>query len=191
MNKNDIQNKRKTCGELTLDAFLKLPRRAQFLFFEDMENYDMSEYDKNPYIKYSFNSAFFTEECKSPIEQILLFALCSKGLDYNFIPTFECQYEIVSAKGVRYYSDIAIISTDEDDGENVIVLVECDGHEFHAKTKAQVRRDNERDYNLKMSGYDVLHYSGSQIYEDPFKCAKEILDYCEAKVNKGYGHKMD
>ena len=186
MDGNNNQTKRKSCGERTLEAFLKLPRRAQVLFFENMENYDMDNYDKNPYIRYSFGNAFFTEECKSPIEQILLFALCSMYLEYSFLPIYECQREIVSASGKNYFADIAVVY--EGKGvEDILVLVECDGHEFHAKTKAQVRRDNERDYDLKMSGYDVLHYSGSQIYDDPFKCAKEILDFCNAKVERDYG----
>jgi hypothetical protein len=33
-----------------------------------------------------------------------------------------------------------------------------------------------------MAGYDVLHYSGSQIFNDPIKCANEIYDYITIKT---------
>lgn len=32
-----------------------------------------------------------------------------------------------------------------------------------------------------VKGYDILRFSGSQIYENPFKCANDIFDYLLAK----------
>lgn len=45
----------------------------------------------------------------------------------------------------------------EDVGEGVVVyrwqvVVECDGHEFHERTKAQAARDRERDRGLQGIG---------------------------------------
>ena len=62
------------------------------------------------------------------------------------------------------------------------LVIECDGHEFHKLTKEQVKHDNERDFNLKDCGYDVIHFSGSQIYENPWKCADEVCRYLTQKV---------
>ena len=62
------------------------------------------------------------------------------------------------------------------------MVIECDGHDFHKLTKSRVSHDNQRDYDLKIAGYDVLHFSGSQIYSDPYKCAKEVYEYIKSKV---------
>lgn len=62
-------------------------------------------------------------------------------------------------------------------------MIECDGHEFHEKTKEQVIYDNEREYKLKSAGYDVLHFSGSEIYNNPYECAEKTLNYI-SKNNK-------
>ena len=176
MNKQYIQE--------MLDNFLKLPRRAQELFFEDLDN-DLNliinnKKSKDMFIAYLLNDAFNTNGCKSPIEQILYMAMkLTCGCHYF---DFEPQKEIIADSGKKYYADFAIYSTDESSYYDIVLLVECDGHEYHEKTKAQVRRDNEREYDLRMSGYDILHFSGSQIYADPFKCANEIIAYCEKKV---------
>ena len=165
--------------EITLDDFLNLPRRAQLFFFEDLETSMIS--GKDNYYNYSVSDAFNTENCKSPIEQILSMALSVYSNSRRF--EFECQKEIRTKSGKHYFADFAMLFYDEElDDFKIVVLVECDGHEFHEKTKAQVKNRNERDYDLKMDGYDILHFSGSQIYEDPFACAKEIYDYCENKM---------
>ena len=35
------------------------------------------------------------------------------------------------------------------------ILIECDGYEFHQKTKKQVENDNKREYDIKMLGYNI------------------------------------
>ena len=57
------------------------------------------------------------------------------------------------------------------------LVIECDGHDFHEKTKAQASKDKERDRILQKCGYPVFRYSGSVIYKDPTRCANECLDY--------------
>lgn len=54
------------------------------------------------------------------------------------------------------------------------VVVECDGHEFHEKTKRQAQRDKARDRYLQSHGYKVLRFTGSEIWTDPRKCALEV-----------------
>lgn len=178
--------KKRTCGEIVLDEFLSLPRRAQAMFFEVMENGTVdtavSGEDINPYYQFSMSSAFDTDGCNSPIEKIMRMALNISAFKHGFL--IENQYEITSVSGKKYRADFAIIHLDEEDNENVIVLVECDGHEYHNKTKIQVKRDNERDMDIKLSGYEVLHFSGSQIYENPFKCAEDVSKYYLSKVKK-------
>jgi very-short-patch-repair endonuclease len=62
------------------------------------------------------------------------------------------------------------------------IVVECDGHDFHEKTKEQAQKDKERDRTLQSCGYPVFRFSGSEIWEDPFKCAKATLDFLNSKL---------
>lgn len=59
------------------------------------------------------------------------------------------------------------------------LIVECDGHEFHEKTKEQAQKDKSRDRELKKLDYKVFHYTGSEIWNDAFKCASEVLEDLE------------
>lgn len=57
------------------------------------------------------------------------------------------------------------------------VVVELDGHDFHEKTREQVARDKARDRYLVMQGYQLLRYSGSEVYRDPLAVAWQVMDY--------------
>lgn len=50
------------------------------------------------------------------------------------------------------------------------LVVECDGHNFHEKTRAQAAADKARDRFLLGQGYPVLRFSGAEVYRDPFTC---------------------
>ncbi|WP_431858685.1 endonuclease domain-containing protein [Azospirillum sp.] len=62
------------------------------------------------------------------------------------------------------------------------VVVECDGHDFHEKTKEQAKRDKRRDRDLQKQGYSVLRFTGSEIFIDPEGCVREIFEHL-AKPN--------
>lgn len=53
-----------------------------------------------------------------------------------------------------------------------MVAIEVDGHEYH-KTKEQRARDAKRDRHLAKCGWTVIRFTGSEVYEDSAKCAKE------------------
>lgn len=55
------------------------------------------------------------------------------------------------------------------------VVVECDGHQFHQKTKEQVARDRTRDRFLSTQYGRVIRFTGSEIFRDPAKCALEAV----------------
>ena len=145
------------------------------------------------YKKCIFDSSIFefSNECKSQIEKIFFVAfrivenlrinemqdIC---FGFHVIP----QFAIVCDKHI-YYADFMIIFenfTDPNNGYSLII--ECDGHDFHEKTKEQVKRDNERTYALKKHGEDILRFSGSQIYNDPIKCANDVFDYILTKAKE-------
>ena len=55
------------------------------------------------------------------------------------------------------------------------MVIECDGHDFHDRTKAQASRDRARDRNLQSFGFLVYRYTGQDIWNDVFKHASEAL----------------
>ena len=55
------------------------------------------------------------------------------------------------------------------------IVVECDGHDFHERTKEQAARDKARDRYMQSEGYKVLRFTGSEIYKDADSCAQEII----------------
>ena len=56
------------------------------------------------------------------------------------------------------------------------IVVECDGHDFHEKTKAQAAHDRARDRYMQGLGYRVYRYTGSEIWKDVQKCVQEIAN---------------
>lgn len=63
------------------------------------------------------------------------------------------------------------------------LIIECDGHNFHERTKEQAARDRARDRAATLSEMPVMRFTGSEIYRDPMGCAEQIMDY----TLKGWG----
>ena len=59
------------------------------------------------------------------------------------------------------------------------LVVECDGHDFHERTKEQAKRDRDRDRRLQDAGHRVYRFTGSEIYRNAFGCAKQVLKWAE------------
>lgn len=54
-----------------------------------------------------------------------------------------------------------------------LVVVECDGHDFHERTKEQARRDRERDRWMAERGLKLFRFTGQELYEDAAACAAQ------------------
>ncbi len=54
------------------------------------------------------------------------------------------------------------------------LAVECDGHEFHEKTKQQATRDKARDRELLIRGIPSMRFTGSEVWKDPYACVVQI-----------------
>lgn len=115
---------------------------------------------------------------ESPIERVMLEALLAygivhhnklpwlpdmlpRGATWKITPQFQC---------APYRLDFML----EDLEYDVKVAIECDGHDFHERTKEQAARDRARDRELQSRGYLVLRFTGSELYRDPWKCADEV-----------------
>lgn len=74
--------------------------------------------------------------------------------------------------------------------ETIRIAVECDGHDYHEKTKAQASRDKRRDRYLQREGYYVFRFTGSDIFNDPKGCAREVIgivmDWISTRANEAY-----
>jgi very-short-patch-repair endonuclease len=93
--------------------------------------------------------------------------------------TIRCQPQVTEAIRV----DFSIL----DRHQNVLVLVECDGRDFHHATRSQIDRDRQRDAQLAARGICVLRFPGTQIHNDPFQCVLETVERLDqlAEQQKG------
>ena len=73
--------------------------------------------------------------------------------------------------GGKFRLDFAII----DAATDTFVAVECDGHEFHERTKEQAQHDKARDRALTADGWRVLRFTGSEVWADPQARVREIV----------------
>lgn len=62
------------------------------------------------------------------------------------------------------------------------LIVECDGHDFHERTKEQAARDRSRDRRYVESGYDVFRFTGSELWADPLGCAVQVYEWAARGV---------
>ena len=167
-------------GERDASEFRSLPERAQEIWFQycDVAIKNKQLYD----LIFIHIKGLDYSECKSPIEVIFNFAfdliIFSQG--YMGMCLFP-QYKVTYGRK-RYYLDFVFLASDIEDifdieNPNFKLAIECDGHNFHEKTKEQVISDNNKDYAVQMLGFDILRFSGSQIYKEPFQCAEKTLKY--------------
>jgi very-short-patch-repair endonuclease len=58
----------------------------------------------------------------------------------------------------------------------IVLVVECDGHEFHERTPGQAERDRSRDREAQLRGLRILRFTGREIWRDAAACAKQVDD---------------
>ena len=179
MNRNIYQGYEDT--ELYLELFLESPKKVQQLLMMPLA------------IEAFYPNFWNDESIKSPIEQIFItaFEIYCKYNNKENIYLFSQSEVICNEK--RYYIDFEfkaddylsqLLLGDKIKNLNFKLAIECDGYAFHQKTKEQVQKDNEREYDLKMAGYEVLRFSGTQIYNNPLKCAEDTYNYIMKKIEE-------
>ncbi len=126
--------------------------------------------------------------CESPIERVLFAALCCLTLRYEYEPDqpwdlSEHPYEPSTNKknGIWLYHQAKILDYRVDFLLEVwwkkqvqLIVIECDGHDFHERTKKQVAHDRSRDREMTMEGLKVLRFTGAEIWADAIMCADTI-----------------
>jgi very-short-patch-repair endonuclease len=73
-----------------------------------------------------------------------------------------------------------------DKSKKILLAVECDGHDFHERTKDQARRDRFRDRQLLLRGIPSMRFTGSEIWRDPYSCLRQIGEFFQAESQHFY-----
>lgn len=118
--------------------------------------------------------------CESPIESMFLEQFCAAAGEWGYgigqsvkVPSETIVVQL-QARVDRFRVDFLI--TFDFFGNMIELIVECDGHQWHERTKAQAAKDRARDRALQSLGYEVLRFTGSEINASPLRCASEVLD---------------
>lgn len=136
-----------------------------------------SQISRIEYLRFSWKNAL----CESPIEwrlfACLIFCRDSTGMYEPDVPDVQWRHAGTfldpQAEIGKYRADFLITVKNGDTKE--IVVVECDGHDFHDRTKEQAARDKKRDRDLVAMGAPVLRFTGSEIVKDPWGCCFQIM----------------
>jgi very-short-patch-repair endonuclease len=124
---------------------------------------------------------------KSPIEAMMAAALWMVAAERMLICAEAAEYQhawIDTQHRVgRYTADIRLTVIDRSMTPPMLVaFIECDGHDFHEKTKEQVSKDKERDRVFQKTGALVLRYSGSDIWRDPIGAAMDAIETAQTAL---------
>lgn len=111
-------------------------------------------------------------ECESPIEQMFCVALIEAIHVHECHIAINMQKELV-LEGSKIRVDFLLVPYTEDDCPQIVI--ECDGHDYHERTKEQAAKDRSRDRLLRRNGYEVMRFTGSEIYQKPYRCASEVI----------------
>jgi len=66
----------------------------------------------------------------------------------------------------------------------VMMVVECDGHEFHERTKEQAERDRCRDREIQSLDVPIFRFTGTEIHRDGDACAREIVEELVRRLDR-------
>lgn len=121
-----------------------------------------------------------SEKSESPIEQ-LFHASLTMMWDLLHIPRAGVQYGQQQVLG-NYRADF-LFTVKAKSGETVRIVVELDGHDFHERTKEQASRDKARDRWMTGQGIQVMRFSGSEVWRNPFSCVSEVADRLHQTVH--------
>lgn len=145
----------------------------------------------------------------SPIEQIFYVAFhyslsvhkefdkYNNWTDTSFID--ELMYLLESQKKIvidkNYIVDFIIdFTTKNENGSPIFKIpldlkyaIELDGFNYHSNKK-QMNYDYERENKLKKIGYNVIRFTGSQIYNHPMETINDLLEIIKRDIDKELGN---
>jgi very-short-patch-repair endonuclease len=90
-----------------------------------------------------------------------------------------------------YRADFVFVTRDTIKNSIHKFVVECDGHEFHDKTKQQAARDKARDRALVVAGAAVMRFTGSEIHRDADECYGQVVDALHSVSDEGINELLE
>lgn len=105
-------------------------------------------------------------EIKKDDEDFYVINLNNDSLEF----TFEIQPKVDYLAG--YIPDFLITVNNLFSG----YCIEIDGHEWHEKTKEQVRADKEKDRAYLKNGFIPVRFAGSEVYHDAKRCVNDLFE---------------
>jgi very-short-patch-repair endonuclease len=126
------------------------------------------------YMKYLVEESLIHEESYAQFKNEFI---CMHVLDYYhaFILVMQAGFPNIRVNGKSVRTDLFVYVPADTDFN---LVVECDGFQYHS-TKEKFVADRQRDRLLKKNGFDVLRFSGSEIYKDPAKAGIELYQYLQ------------
>lgn len=146
--------------------------------------------------------------CQSPIEEILGMSIFYQMRDWiddadadmggahwmmseytwpdESATPFDGVFCFQQARIGNYRPDFLFVIQDRTRSVRKALVVECDGHAFHERTKQQAAHDRSRDRWMTSNDVTVLRFTGSEIWRDPVGAGEEV---CELISNLFYGRK--
>lgn len=132
------------------------------------------------------------QKCQSPIEELMLLALYLVAYMHAGVlgsvslrrvwapqPAGDAAFHLLPQATIGQCRVDFLVTAwsraGDDTWRSGAVVVECDGHDFHEKTKDQASRDKARDREIQKAGYVVFRYSGSDVWQRHFECAAEVV----------------
>ena len=55
------------------------------------------------------------------------------------------------------------------------LVIECDGHDFHERTREQAQKDKLRDRTMQADGFLVFRFTGSEIWKSSGMCVIDAI----------------
>lgn len=120
---------------------------------------------------------FYPYSTFEPIWSLVRFQSLSETSKFTSLHVRQLDVVCQQAPIDNYFADFAlgrVVMQGDILKKLAVVVVECDGHDFHEKTKEQAQHDKARDRVFVSLEYRVLRFTGSEIHRDAHACALEV-----------------
>lgn len=146
---------------------------------------------------------YLRKRCGSPIEELMAAAIYCKSPEWLgssiqapgiwwlcvdttwpevTAGTFDGVFGYQQAHVGRYRVDFLFLVQHE--GKRHFVVVECDGHDYHERTKEQASHDKARDRWMASQDISILRFTGSEIFKDPLAAGEQVCEFIAALQSK-------
>jgi len=135
--------------------------------------------------EWKYSTYDMANQCQSPIEKLFL-------IEWNYQTQHWSDYEnvyIISQYKIgNYRVDFMICYVPGEihpskfskyllNNKKMCLIVELDSYLWHGSKPEQFTEEKARGRELKKEGYNIMRFSGREIYRNVEKCVEEVLEY--------------